>query len=68
MNTMTPNSSRPTNFWSMSYRGHEIAVHQHYSGCIMYLNKVMQHGIHFADPRSAANWLRRKVDARATVA
>ena len=55
-------------FWSMSYRGHAIAVQRHRSGWLVYLNEVMQQGMVFTEARAAANWLRRKVDDKLNVA
>ena len=68
MSKIAQEPSEPVDFWSMSYRGQEIAVQYHYSGWLVYLNKVIQHGILFGDARAAANWLRRKVDEQAAAA
>ena len=65
MTNVMEKSSQPFEFWSMSYRGHDMAVQRHNSGWIVYINKVMQHGMRFDDARSAANWLRRNVDLQA---
>ncbi len=65
MSTNAKSSLAPADFWSMSYRGHEIAVQRHYSGWLVYLNTVKQVGMRFGEARTAANWLRRKVDAQA---
>lgn len=54
--------SEAIDFWSMSYRGQEIAVYRHYRGWLVYLNTVKQQGLTFGDARAAANWLRRAVD------
>ncbi len=54
--------SESADFWSMSYRGQEIAAQRHYSGWLVYLNRVMLQGVLFEDGREAAAWLRRKVD------
>ena len=68
MSTNTHSPLSPADFWSMSYRGHEIAVLRHHTGWLVYLNTVKQVGMRFAEARSAANWLRRQVDERAAVA
>lgn len=62
MSTLTQIPTESADFWSMSYRGQEIAAQRHYRGWLVYLNKVMQQGVMFEDGRSAATWLRRKVD------
>ena len=62
MSTATQKQSESADFWSMSYRGQEIAAQRHYSGWLVYLNQVMLQGILFEDVREAAAWLRRKVD------
>lgn len=67
MSTNTQTSLAPVGFWSMSYRGHEIAVQHHTSGWLVYLNTVKQTGMRFGEARTAANWLRRKVDEHAMV-
>ena len=68
MSEMHNKPSEAADFWSMSYCGHEIAVQRHYSGWLVYLNQVMQHGMLFEDARSAANWLRRQVDQHTATA
>ena len=40
MSKIAQEPSEPVDFWSMSYRGQEIAVQYHYSGWLVYLNKV----------------------------
>ena len=59
-------SSHSLEYWSMSYRGQEIAIQRHNNGWLIYLNKVLQHGMVFNEARAAANWLRRRVDNQAT--
>ena len=64
MKNKTQCPSGQFDFWSMTYRGHEIAVQRHYRGWMVYLNNVILHNVVFFDARSAANWLRRNVDER----
>ena len=68
MSRMTHKPSGSVDFWSVSYRGQEIAAQRHFRGWLVYLNNVMQPGMLFADARAAANWLRRKVDEQSPAA
>lgn len=51
-------------FWSTSYRGHQIAAQRHYRGWLVYVNNVMQHGKLFGNEIEAAIWLRSEVNQR----
>ena len=68
MSKMRHKPSESSDFWSMSYRGQEIAIYRHYRGWLVYLNTVKQQGLTFGDARAAANWLRRRVDEQAASA
>ncbi len=68
MSDATRKHSESTDFWSMSYRGQEIAAQRHYSGWLVYLDRVMLQGVLFEDVREAATWLRRKVDEQRAAA
>ena len=54
-----PNSQ---DFWSDSYRGHNIATLNHGSGWLVYLDHVLQHNKLFASAEAAAAWLKQQVD------
>ena len=49
-------------FWSESYRGHDIATLNHGKGWLVYLDHVLQPRMMFATAEAAVAWLRRKVD------
>jgi hypothetical protein len=53
-------------FWSESYRGHDIATLNHGKGWLVYLDHVLQHGKLFVTAEAAVNWLRGRVDAAAS--
>ena len=55
MANRAPYPCEAVDFWSTSYRGHDIATQRHYRGWLVYLNKVMQQDIVFGDARAAAS-------------
>ena len=68
MTSRAPYPCEAVDFWSTSYRGHDIATQRHYRGWLVYLNKVMQQDMVFGDARAAARWLRGQVDERVATA
>jgi hypothetical protein len=49
-------------FWSGSYRGHNIATLNRGSGWLVYLDHVLQHNKLFVTADAAVDWLRQQID------
>ena len=57
-----------TEFWSDTYRGHQIATRRDNRAWLVIINDVEQQDRGFETAEEAAAWLRRRVDAQAAEA
>ncbi len=52
----------PTNFWSGTFFGRQIATSRHSLGWVVYIDRVMQANRTFACMEDAIRWLQRKAE------
>jgi hypothetical protein len=50
-------------FWSGTYRGHPIAILNHNTGWLVYLDHMLQPRLLFDTAEAAKTWLQRKIDS-----